>query len=221
VDLHHRFNQMLRQTSAEKTSANETLLSTERAALESSIKMKDDQLASLSSQLSEYANQLSELETKLGVVSEELKSRKVLETKLSMVSEELKSRKVLLQNIEAQHEKEMTRLHMKFQTALGNSRIEAVQIFRKSSEFQGLLNNYEVEWLLGTIEACKKMCKEKYPGQDFDFLEDDAVLEKVSSNDEAVIKETSTIIATEEVLDALQIPNDRLEDLENVLDDFP
>ena len=111
MDLHHRFNQLLRQTSAEKTFTNETLPCIERAALESSIKMKDDQLASLSSQLSEYANQLSELETKFSTVSEELESRKV------------------------QHEKEVTRLQMKFETALGNSRIEAVQIFRKSSEF--------------------------------------------------------------------------------------
>ena len=208
MDLHHRFNQLLRQTSAEKTFTNETLPCIERAALESSIKMKDDQLASLSSQLSEYANQLSELETKLSTMSEELESRKV------------------------QHEKKVTRLQMKFETALGNSRIEAVQIFRKSSEFQSLLNDYGVEWLLGTIEACKKMCKEKYLDKNFDFLEDDAVLEKVSPNDETaikdpndetVIKETPIAAATEEVLDALplQIPNDRLEDLENVLDDFP
>ena len=70
---------------------------------------------------------------------------------------------------------------MKFQTELKNSKIEAVQIFHQSPEFQNLLNDYGVEWLLGTIEACKKMCKEKYHDQNFDFLEDDVVLENVSS----------------------------------------
>ena len=139
------------------------------------------------------------------------------------MSEELENKKVLQQKIEAQHEKEVTRLHMKFPTELGNSRIEAVQIFRKSPEFQNLLNDYRVEWLLDTNKTCKKMCREKYPDQNFDFLEDDAVLENVSPANKATNKEISPTVEAEAELDALplQIPNDRLEDLENILDDFP